>query len=96
MTSTHEPMFSYGISRPYPFKWFTPVVLAGFLVATVLFSFLNFASSGYDLILEASSDPNTTISEGIWFRNWSSYLTSKVKPSCQSVDLHVNTLPFTN
>jgi hypothetical protein len=96
MTSAHESIFSYGINRPYPFKWFTPVVLAGFLVATVLFSFLNFASNGYDLIVQTSSDPNTTISEGIWFQNWPSYLTSKVKPSCQSVDIHVNTLLFTN
>ncbi|MCJ1375102.1 hypothetical protein MMC20_006336 [Loxospora ochrophaea] len=96
MASDHESIFSYSISKPYPFKWLTPVVLAGFLVATVLFSFLNFASNGYDLIVRTSSDPNTTISEGIWFQNWPSYLTSKVKPSCQSVDINVNSLLFTN
>jgi hypothetical protein len=96
MTSAYESMFSYGISRPYPFKWFTPVVLASFLVAIILFSSLNFASSGYDLIVQTSSDPNKTISEGIWFQNWPSYLTSNVQPSCQSVDIHVNTLLFTN
>ncbi|KAF7512916.1 hypothetical protein GJ744_012019 [Endocarpon pusillum] len=96
MTSVHESIFSYGISRPYPFRWFTPVVIVGFLVATALFTFLNFASNGYDLIVQTSSDPNTTISEGIWFRKWPSYLTSKVKPSCQSTDIHVNTLLFTN
>ena len=96
MTSTHESIFSYNINRPYPFKWFTPVVLVGFLTATALFSFLNFASNRYDLIVQVSSDPNNPISEGTWFQNWPSYLTSKVKPSCQSVDIHVNTLLFTN
>ncbi|MCJ1283211.1 hypothetical protein MMC26_002539 [Xylographa opegraphella] len=96
MASAHESIFSYGISRPYPFKWLTPVVLAGFLVATVLFSFLNFVSNGYDLVVQTSSDPNTTISKGIWFKNWPSFLTSKVKPSCQSVDIYVNTPLFTN
>jgi hypothetical protein len=96
MTSAHESIFSYSISRPYPFKWLTPVVLARFIVATVLFSFLNFASNGYDLIVQTSSDPNKTISEGIWFQNWPSYLTSKVRPSCQSVDIHLNALLFTN
>jgi hypothetical protein len=96
MTTPHESIFSYSISRPYPFRWITPAVLTGFLAATVLFSFLNFASNGYDLIVQTSSNPNATISEGIWFQNWPSYLTSNVKPSCQSVDLHVNTLLFTN
>ncbi|MCJ1433391.1 hypothetical protein MMC27_002751 [Xylographa pallens] len=69
MASAHESMFSYGINRPYPFKWLTPVVLAGSLVATALFSFLNFASSGYDLVVQTSSDPNTTISKDVG-RRW--------------------------
>ncbi|KAF2803199.1 uncharacterized protein BDZ99DRAFT_512276 [Mytilinidion resinicola] len=96
MVFEHESVFSYNITRAYPFRWFTPVVLVGFLVTTVLFSFLNFASNGYDLIVETSSNPNQTISEGIWFKNWPSYLTSKAKPSCQPADIHVNTLLFTN
>ena len=89
-------MFSYSVSRPYPFKWFTPVVVVGFVVFTALFSFLNLACNGYDLIVQTLSDPNKTVSEGIWFQNWPSYLTSKVQPSWQPVDIHVNTLFFTN
>jgi hypothetical protein len=96
MSPPHESVFTYNIGRPYPFKWFTPVVIAGFVIATVLFSFLNFVSNGYDLIVQTSSDPNQTISDGVWFENWPSYLTSKVKPSCQPADINVNTLLFTN
>ena len=61
MASAHESMFDYGISWTYPFKWLILVVLAVSLVAIVLFSFLNFASSGYDLVVRTSSNPNTTI-----------------------------------
>lgn len=96
MNAAHESIFSYNITKPYPFKWFTPVVAVGFVVFTVLFSFLNFASNGYDLIVQTSSDPNATVSQGIWFRNWPSYLTSKVQPRCQATDIHVNSQIFTN
>lgn len=96
MSSVHELIFNYGVTRPYPFRWFTPLVLVGILVATVLFSFLNFASNGYDLVVKNSSNPNQTISEGLWFQNWPSFLAGKVKPTCESVDIHVNTLLSTN
>lgn len=39
--------FSYNLSRPYPFRWFTPVTLIGGAVALALFSLLNFVSTGY-------------------------------------------------
>lgn len=42
-------MFDYSISRPYPFRWFTPVVIVGGAIALVLFSFLNLVSTGYYL-----------------------------------------------
>ena len=40
-------IFEYGVSRPYPFRWFTPVAFIGGTVALVLFSLLNFLSTGY-------------------------------------------------
>ena len=39
--------FSYNISRPYPFKWFTAVVLLGGTLFTVFVSLLNFSADGY-------------------------------------------------
>ena len=96
MTPRHESLFTYSISKPYPFRWFTPVVVIGAIIFTTLFSFLNFVSNGYDLIIETSADPNKTVSDGIWFKHWPSYLTSKVQPKCQSADIPVNSLFFTN
>ena len=40
-------MFEYAVCRPYPFQWFTPVVFIGGAIALVLFSLLNFLSTGY-------------------------------------------------
>ena len=43
----HSSMFNYAVSRPYPVRWFTPVVFVGGTIALVLFSFLNFVATGY-------------------------------------------------
>lgn len=96
MGTAHESIFSYSISRLYPFKWFTPVVLVVLVAATALFSFLNFASNGYDLVVKTALDPNATVSDNNLFQKWPSYLTSKIQPSCQDVDIHVNAQLFTN
>jgi hypothetical protein len=42
-------LFSYKISRPYPYAWFTPVALIGGTIALALFSVLNVVSSGYNM-----------------------------------------------
>lgn len=61
------------------------------------FTFLNFASSAYVLTIETSADPNATMSKSLEsMQLWPSYLTSKVKPSCQPTSLPVNTQFFTN
>lgn len=89
-------MFSYNITRPYPFRWFTPLVIIGFIVFTVLLSFLNFVSTGYTLVVQESSDPNTTVTGGVWMHHWPSFLTSKVQPTCQTVNLPLGSEFFTN
>jgi hypothetical protein len=91
----HSSLFSYSISRPWPFKWFTPTVVVGGVVATIFFSILNFISSGYSLTVQYSRDPNTTTSQ-IWFNHWPSFLTSKIQPTCQAVNLPINTELLTN
>lgn len=92
----HTSFFSYNISRRYPFSWFTPVAIVGGIIFTSLFTLLNFASSGYDLIVETSSDPNATVSSNSWLQHWPSFLSSKVKPTCQPAELPVNGQVFTN
>ncbi|KAI1816853.1 hypothetical protein GGS20DRAFT_593728 [Poronia punctata] len=50
----HKSFFSYNITRPYPYKWFTPVVIVGGLVEVALVSFINYGISGYELATCAS------------------------------------------
>lgn len=92
----HASFFNYPITRPYPYRWFTPVALIGLAAFLVLFSVLNFVQNSYTLIFEYADDPNSTITNGIWFKDWPSYLTSSVRPICQPTNLPVNTQFFTN
>lgn len=97
MEPRYESSFTYNITRPYPFRWFTPVVLIGGIVLAALFTFLNFASSAYILTIEATADPNATMSRYVnSMQLWPSYLTSKVRPICQPTSLPVGTQFFTN
>lgn len=57
---SHKSFLEYNITRPYPLKWFTPAAIIGGLIATVLFTLLNFASNGYLLVVESSLNPNVT------------------------------------
>jgi len=95
-STQHQSIFSYSLSRPFPFRWFTPGTVVGAIVFTALFSFLNFASSGYNLIVQTSSNPNVTISQGDWLQHWPSFLTTKVQPTCQPANIVVNSQFFTN
>lgn len=97
MDARYRSFFSYNLTRPFPFRWFTPVAVIGGLILTVLFTFLNFASSGYVLAIEMSTNPNATLSQSMGsMLRWPSYLTSKVRPTCQPISLPVNTQFFTN
>lgn len=92
----HSSLFTYNIKRPYSFAWVTPVVFIGGTIAIVLFSLINFVSNSYYLSVEYSTNPNSTISSKIWSNHWPSFLTSKVQPTCQPVDIQVNSKFFTN
>jgi hypothetical protein len=88
----HESWISYSISRPYPLRWVTPVAVAGATVALILFSILNFASSGYTLISEYSTNPTTQHS----FDKWPSSLRSKIRPTCPPSAISINSRLYTN
>ncbi|KAI1415811.1 hypothetical protein F5Y13DRAFT_186667 [Hypoxylon sp. FL1857] len=60
---SYTSTFGYSLTRRYPFRWFTPTVTIGGLIATVLISFANLGSSGYFLLVETSTDPNATTSQ---------------------------------
>ena len=92
----HSSFFNYNLTRPYPYRWFTPVVIVGAIILIVLLSVMNFVQNSYALVVEYVDNPNATIANGIWYSNWPSYLTSSVRPTCQPTNLDANSQFFTN
>ena len=92
----HSSYFNYSLTRPYPFRWFTPVASTGAILLIVLLSIMNFVQNSYVLVVQFVDNPNSTIANGSWFSNWPSYLTSSVRPTCEPNNLLVNTQFFTN
>jgi len=90
----HASLISYQITRPYPFRWVTPVVASGAAVALVLFSMLNFVSSGYTLVSEYSTNPNATTQH--WLDKWPSSLRSKIRPTCPPSAIPINSRLYMN
>lgn len=96
MPPAHESFFSYNVTRPYPYRWFTPVALLGAVIFAALFSLLNSAANGYDLVVQTSTDPNSTISSTGWLGRWPSFFTDKVRPTCEPATVSVGSQVFTN
>lgn len=95
--SHHQSLFSYNVTRRYPFRWFTPVVVVAFIVFTVVFSILNVLSFGYTLVVQDVSNPNATIStQETWFRQWPGYFTSSMEPTCQAANIPIMSQFATN
>ncbi|KAJ4317996.1 hypothetical protein N0V84_007050 [Fusarium piperis] len=78
----HSSWFTYPISRPYPFTWFTPVTIAGGVVLTAVFTLINLGSSAFYLQPEFQSDPNGTIANQT---HWEHNLEPKCEPKMLSV-----------
>ena len=57
----HASWFSYGITKPYPFRWFTPATIIGGIVLSVFCSLVNLSASGYYMETIYTNDPNTTV-----------------------------------
>ncbi|TGJ78385.1 hypothetical protein E0Z10_g10382 [Xylaria hypoxylon] len=95
MAVIYRSFFSYNITRPYPFKWFTPVVIVGGIIAIVLVSFLNVATTGYELVQASSLNPNATeAARDTWFSNWPRYLIG-ARASCDASSMQVQSTLYT-
>jgi hypothetical protein len=94
--SHNASWFSYNITRPYPFRWFTPVVVIGGIVLTILLTLLNYVTTGYTLVNDEVSNPNATVSSGAWLPQWPSFLIHKVKPQCEALNLPLGSQFITN
>lgn len=92
----HSSIFSYNLSRPYPFRWFTPAVFVGGIVALVLVSLINVATSGYQLVSTSSTNPNVTQSTHSWYQRWPSFMIGHMRASCDSSTIPVGTQLYTN
>ena len=79
--------FGYAITRPYPFPWFDYVVAVFLIICTVIFTVLNFATSGYNLKTVYTTDPNSTLAHHYWFQKapWS-WLNS-IEATCDAASL---------
>ncbi len=91
----HESLFTYNLTRPYPFKWVTWSVIVGGILATALFSTINFAANGYVLEVQYTVDPNGTAKNTQWFEKAPWTLVNKLSANCQPLDIAVNTPLFT-
>lgn len=85
----HIPALTYSVTRDYPYRWYTPAIVLVIVIATVLFSFLNFVSSGYTLQAQYLSSPDAAWTSSTWLSNWPPSLVGDNKVSCQSTPLAV-------
>ncbi|KAJ7890133.1 hypothetical protein B0H14DRAFT_3429193 [Mycena olivaceomarginata] len=51
----------YAPTRPYAWRWTTPVAFSVFLVATVILTLINVPFSAYTIVSEATYTPNASL-----------------------------------
>lgn len=91
----HQSFYAYNLTRPYPYRWFTPVLVVGGCLFTTLFSLLNVATNGYELTAKSTSDPNSTLVERDWLSSVPSFLRG-VRSQCDSTIIPLQSLLKTN
>ncbi|KAK2601450.1 hypothetical protein N8I77_010899 [Diaporthe amygdali] len=87
MPLRHESFFEYGLTRPYPFRWFTWAAVIGCICASVLFTVLNLGTSGYSLEAVYTTNPNGTTGTAeheLWFQKPPFSWIGNLQASCQS------------
>ena len=90
------PSFSYSISRPYPYKWFSWLVIIGSICATVFFSALNLAATGYVLQVQYTTDYNGTVTKRRLTDKFPFSLLDKTSAICQSQDIPIGSQLYTD
>jgi hypothetical protein len=70
----------------------------GFTIATIVFSVLNYASTGYTLQAAYLSDPQPKSWPGMdsWYKHWPASLVGRNQPSCQPASIPISSALFTN
>lgn len=91
-----ESLFSYSLSRPYPFAWFTYAVVIGGTICAVLFSFVALAADGYVIDLQYTTELNATQDASHWFQSAPFSWISQTSASCQPALLTTGSTYFTS
>jgi hypothetical protein len=92
----HSSFFSYNLQRDYPYRWFTPVAVAGGIIFTIFFSIVSFAANGYQLKTSYVTNPNDTLSRTHWYDKAPWSWTSKIAATCEAQNLQPGTTFFTS
>ncbi|EQB48054.1 hypothetical protein CGLO_12750 [Colletotrichum gloeosporioides Cg-14] len=87
----HSSWFEYSITRPYPFRWFTPAAIVGGLILAIVFTLVNFSSNGFYLKTIYTKSLNTTEASftSRWFQkrpfNWQNDMNAECQPHLLTV-----------
>jgi hypothetical protein len=82
---------SYSVSRNYPYRFLTPLAILGGLAFLAVFSLINYASSGFSLVVQYTTDPNITVSKPWLGSGVPKAFANKMKPSCESTPINGQT-----
>lgn len=96
MAQQYSSQFRYTIERPYPFRWFTPLVTVCSAAAVALFTFVNIAADGYVQSVIYTTNPNSTLEEEHWYLNAPWSWISTARSSCQSPGLAIGDSYYTS
>ncbi|KAI7773469.1 hypothetical protein LA080_010898 [Diaporthe eres] len=96
MAQKYSSRFRYTIERPYPFRWFTPLITVTGIAATVLFTFVNIAADGYVQSVTYTTNPNSTLEEHHWYLNAPWSWISTARSSCQSPGIAIGNSYYTS
>ncbi|KAI6442166.1 hypothetical protein MCOR22_006074 [Pyricularia oryzae] len=91
----HLRPFSYPVTKPYPFRWFTPLVIIGGLVLVVLFFLWTYPPNAYEMQSQTSFHPRETEKYKPPPPRLSWWYGDDLKAKCQPYELLVGSRFFT-
>ncbi|KAI1736882.1 hypothetical protein F4680DRAFT_468783 [Xylaria scruposa] len=87
--------FSYAPQREYPYKWLTPLVAAGGLVAIAIVLFVNIETQSYELVATPTNDISVSQADNRHSSYLPKFLSRDSNMACDYATLRVNSEIFT-
>jgi hypothetical protein len=88
-------IFSYSITRQYPYRWFTPTAVVGGIALAAVFSTINFFSNAYNMVTVTTFNPDI-VEANRWSGHVPNALTSRIQPRCENTTILVGSSISTN